>query len=75
MPDMVARAIIIAKVRHLQKLGVNDPNVDMFVGLYDRNVDAVRAALEAGADVSLRDTQVIAQHEDELRDFDARSAL
>lgn len=57
------------KFRHLQSKGVADPNVDMFVAVFDNDTVALKAALEAGADTSITDNQVLAAHASELVDF------
>jgi hypothetical protein len=60
------------KFRHLKQKGVNDPNVDMFVAVFDDDTEALKASLEAGADTSVTDKQVLAAHEAELADFRPR---
>jgi hypothetical protein len=60
------------KIRHLKKKGVVDPNVDLFMGVFDDKVEVVKAALDAGADTSITDTQVIHQHAFDLVDFDPK---
>ena len=58
-----------AKFRHLQNKGVNDPNVDMFVAVFANDTEALKAALESGADTSIGDAQVLAGYKAELADF------
>jgi hypothetical protein len=70
MTDMVAQASIAAKLRYLKRKGVVDPNVDMFVGVLDDEIEVVRAALEAGADTAITDKQVLAAHAADLVDYD-----
>jgi hypothetical protein len=58
------------KFKHLKMKGVVDPNVDMFVAVLESDPEALEAALEAGADVNITDTQVLTAYEVELADFD-----
>jgi hypothetical protein len=68
--DLADQARIVSSTYFLKRTGVVDPNVDMFVAIFDNDVEALKAALEAGADQSITDTQVLAAHEAELADFD-----
>jgi hypothetical protein len=57
------------KFKHLKKKGVEDPNVDMFVAVFDDDVELLKSALAAGADRSITDNQVLGTYRDELADF------
>jgi hypothetical protein len=71
---MSSRAVIetaatpdrLSQFRALQAAGVDDPDVDMFVAVLtgDEKVDALRDALERGADPNATDTQVLARYRD-----------
>jgi hypothetical protein len=62
-------AATIAKFRHLKLKGIADPNVDMFLAVFDNDTDALQQAVEAGADLSVTDGSVLAAHEADLADF------
>jgi hypothetical protein len=60
-----------AKFRHLKAKGVTDPNVDMFLAVFDNDTDALEAALLAGANKSITDLEVLDEHAADLTDFDS----
>jgi hypothetical protein len=60
------------KLEHLKKKGVVDPNVDLFIGVFNDDTAAVQAALGAGADVSVTDSKILAAHQSDLADFNPK---
>lgn len=61
-----------AKLRYLKSIGIEDPNIDLFLGAMgdDDNIDAVRDALEAGAEVNMSDSALLAKYANELKSFE-----
>ena len=60
------------KLLHLKKKGISDPNVDLFLAVLDPaggDTALARAALEAGADRSMTDGQLLAKYESQLLDY------
>lgn len=57
------------KFLHLKDKGIKDPNIDMFLATFNSDVSALKAALEAGADPSMMDTQLFDKYRNELKDF------
>jgi hypothetical protein len=57
------------KLLYLKQRGIQDPNIDLFLSVLDSDVNLVKAALDAGADPSVTDSEVVARYSDELRDF------
>jgi hypothetical protein len=57
------------KFKHLKKKGVDDPNVDMFVAVFDNDTELLKGALAAGADRTVTDNQVLNGYQAELADF------
>ena len=57
--------------QHLKAKGVNDPNVDLFLALIDDDAEALKAAIDAGADPNITDRQVLSAHAADLADLDA----
>lgn len=60
-----------AKLQFLKSLGIDDPNIDLFLAVTDKNsdVDAVRAALNAGADVTMTDGMLLHKYREQLQGF------
>ena len=56
--------------RRLQEKGRPDPDVDMFVAVFDNDTTALKTALSAGADTSVTDGVVLSRHHAELEDFE-----
>jgi hypothetical protein len=58
---------------HLKKKGVEDPNIDMFIAVMSpedpENTKKLQAALEAGADPSVTDSELIQKYQTQLKDF------
>jgi hypothetical protein len=67
-------AVSRRKFGHLRAKGVADPNVDMFIAVFDNDVEGLRVALDAGANTSVTDREVLSAHEADLRDFDPAAA-
>lgn len=61
--------IFLSKLKYLKELGIDDPNIDMFLAVISDNVSALESALKAGADPSTTDTALLNKYEDELRNF------
>jgi hypothetical protein len=59
-----------AKFKHLKRKGIDDANVDLFLAVFANSPEDLKAALDAGADVSATDTQVLAKYREQLADFD-----
>lgn len=57
------------KFLHLKDKGIKDPNIDMFLAIFNSDESALKAALEAGADRSMTDTQLFDKYRNELKDF------
>jgi hypothetical protein len=55
--------------QHLKRKGVQDPNVDFWIATLELDEAAMKAALDAGADVNATVGDVLATHEQELSDF------
>ena len=65
-------AMMLRKMVFLKSTGANDPNVDLWVALMGKGQDQearMKAALEAGADVGMTNTQVLANHARALEAF------
>lgn len=62
-PGTVDLNPIYQRFKQLQTNGVHDPDVDLFVAVFENNVEAVKAALKNGANVNVRDKQVLQRHE------------
>ncbi len=60
-----------AKLQYLKESGINDPNIDLFlvVTSKEEDVDAARKALEAGADVTMTDRDLLNRYKDQLKGF------
>ena len=64
-PDKLA-----AKLTYLKTLGIRDPNIDLFLAVLDgESVEAVKAAVEAGADVNMTDAVLLDKYKKELENF------
>lgn len=63
-----------AKLRYLKSIGIDDPNIDLFLVIMskgdDDNVNAAKAALEAGANVHMTDKALLEKYKKELEGFD-----
>lgn len=59
------------KLQYLKKLGIKDPDIDLFLALYseDRDVGAVEAALEAGANVNMTDGALLNKYGEQLKGY------
>jgi hypothetical protein len=55
--------------QHLKRKGVQDPNVDFWIAVLQGDDTALKAAVDAGADVNATDSDVLAAHQQELSDF------
>ena len=64
------------KLRYLKSIGIDDPNIDLFLAVMggDDNVDAAKAALEAGADVNMTDGALLEKYKKELENYDPASS-
>lgn len=58
------------KFRHLERKGISSPNVELYLGVFGDDVDRVKKALDAGADQSLTDKEVLTAYKSQLEDFD-----
>ena len=65
------RAEFRAKLQFLKTLGIDDPNIDLFLAVIseESDVDAVRAALSAGADVKMTDRMLLHKYREQLQGF------
>lgn len=61
-PREASRDVVESKMRALQATGVADPDVDLFVAVFDRDEAGLSAALAAGADQTQTDAAVLARH-------------
>jgi hypothetical protein len=53
---------VYLQMLELRKRGVKDPDVDLFLGVFANSVDQVKAAINAGANVNARASEVLARH-------------
>lgn len=60
-----------AKLQFLKTLGIDDPNIDLFLAVTseESDVDAVRAALDAGADRKITAGMLLHKYREQLQGF------
>ncbi len=63
-PDLLKRKLLFLKDR-----GVNDPDVDLFLGVIEDRTSDVKSALDRGANPKVKDTELLLRHSDILREF------
>jgi hypothetical protein len=65
------RETVARMLQHLKQKGVKDPNLELFLAVTTPggNVEQAKAALDAGADPSMTDGQLLAKYKSELADF------
>lgn len=65
------RETFIRMLEHLKQKGVKDPNLDLWLAVSTPgdNVEQAKAAVAAGADISMTDGQLLAKYAAELQDF------
>lgn len=61
--------VIESQLRYLKEQGVKDPDIDLFIAVFDNNLDAVKLACDNGANVNVRDVELLEKYEDKLKDF------
>lgn len=54
------------KLKSLKAKGIHDPDVDLFLAVFDNDVDRLKAALKEGANPNVTDTEVLRRHQLEL---------
>jgi hypothetical protein len=59
-------------LNYLLTLGVKDPDVDLFIGVLEGDLNRVKRAIAQGANVDVTDTQLLRRYESKLQGF-ARS--
>jgi hypothetical protein len=57
------------KLLYLKKREIQDPDIDLFLGVVGHDVNLVKAALDAGADRSVTGQGILARYSNELRDY------
>ena len=57
----------LAKLHQLRKLGVNDPDVDLFVAVMTDNLELAKQARERGANLNATLGQVFSKYKEQLR--------
>lgn len=53
---------LMAQLRELKRQGADDPDIDLWIGVDRDDVEAVRAAIDAGADVNVTIGEVLRRH-------------
>jgi hypothetical protein len=53
---------VVAALRLLKATGLDDPDLDLFLAVLDRNFDALNDALARGADVNITDAVIIMRY-------------
>jgi len=61
--------LVEQKLRHIKSKGINDPNIDLFLGVFSDDTDIVKSSLRAGADPSITDIKLLSQYREQLKDF------
>ena len=56
-------------VKYLIKKGVTNPDVRLFHGVFENNVDIVKKALDDGADAKCTDKMIVERYENEYKEF------
>ena len=54
-------------LRYLKEIGIDDPNIDLFLSVIEDDVDKARKALDNGANPNVTDYQIINRYQDYLR--------
>ncbi|MEO0400583.1 MAG: hypothetical protein AAF224_14320 [Pseudomonadota bacterium] len=74
-PDSLGRSeLVFKKFQYLKQLGVEDPNIDMFLAVEGNDTTLLQNALNNGADPSITDSAVLNKYDDKLRNFDLKGA-
>jgi hypothetical protein len=60
----------LKKLNYLKNIGIEDPNVDMFIAVLEGNVPKLEAALASGADTSTTDSALAKKYANELKNYD-----
>ncbi|VVB85131.1 Uncharacterised protein [uncultured archaeon] len=58
-----------SKLKYLKSKGINDPNIDLFLGVVSGDENLVKSALGNGADIAITDSELIAKYKNDLKDF------
>lgn len=58
-----------AKLHYLKKMGIQDPNIDMFLATIFENASLLESALQAGADPKTTDRALLDKYARELQSF------
>jgi len=56
-------------LRKLKEAGVNDPRVDLFVAVFDNDIESVKDALFRGADKSVTDAWLLQHYAEKLKEL------
>lgn len=64
------QAHFLDKMQYLKELGINDPNIELFLAIgKEEGDDAVRAALDAGADKTITTGALLYKYREQLKMF------
>lgn len=61
-----SRSALVAQLRELKPQGIHDPDIDLWIGVYRGDTEAMRAALDAGADVNVTIDEVLHRHRSDM---------
>lgn len=59
----------IPKLAYLKRIGVEDPDIDLFLAVSDGDTKALQSAIDRGANVNVTDSEVLRRHAEKLKDF------
>ncbi|HEY1352709.1 MAG TPA: hypothetical protein VGF67_24105 [Ktedonobacteraceae bacterium] len=66
----VDKKTILSMFHYLKETrAVNDPNIDLFLAVDAQSPEQVQVALDAGADMSVTQGQILAKYQSQLKDF------
>ncbi len=63
------REEFLGKLRYLKNMGINDPEIDMFIAVMQGDEVLLTSALERGANPNITDAELIERYEKQLSDF------
>lgn len=60
---------VLGKLTYLKGIGINDPNIDMFIAVFENNTSKLKVALSSGANVSTTDSALLKKYSAELENY------
>lgn len=67
--DVDDNSAVLDRLAYLKSIGVEDPDIDLFIAVHQNDTTSLKSALDRGANMNVTDKQILSRHAEKLKQY------